>query len=85
MKLFWIGIALAPIIWYVVVKTIWFIFIKQWKAIKEWYIGLAIVQWPAMLLVVLGTKVIRTKNCKVMTYEGRVWYSPTVKGFAPKD
>ena len=84
MKLFWIGILVAPPIWYVVLKALWFIFIKQRNAIRDWYMGLPIVQWPAMLLVVLGTKAIKVKNCKVMKYDGRVWYSPTVKGFETK-
>ncbi len=85
MKLFWIGILVGPVVWLIVAKTLWFIFIKQWKAIREWYVGLPIIQWPAMLMLVLATKVIRQKHCEVLRYNSgsgmRVWYSPKVKGF----
>ena len=81
MKLFWIGLIVAPIVWYIFLKTIWFIFVKQWKAIKNWYWGLPIIQWPAMMLIVIGTKVIHKKYCKTMRYENRLWYSPMVEQF----
>jgi len=85
LKLFWLGAILGPLVWYVVLKTVWFIFIKQWRAIKDWYLGLPLVQWPAMLLLIIGTKVIRKKHCEVMRYNGRIWYSPKVAGFVIED
>jgi hypothetical protein len=79
-KLFWIGVLCAPIPWLITVWFLWWLS-KQRKNIREWYMGLPLVQWPAMLLVVLGTKVLQRKHCEIMRYNGRVWYSPLVKGF----
>ena len=79
--IFWYGVALAPIAWLIVLSIAGFSF-RQGKAIKEWYIGLPIVQWPAMWLVILGCKVLRTKKyCHFMPYDGRYWLSPNVNGF----
>lgn len=85
MKLFWLGIVIGPLLWFIVIKTLWFIFVKQGKAIRDWYTGLPLVQWPAMFLLILGTKAIHKKHCEVMKYNGRIWYSPKVTGFQLED
>lgn len=80
-KLFWYGILVSPIIWLAILCIAGFSF-RQLKAIREWYFGLPIVQWPAMWLVVMGCKVLKIKKyCHFMTYDGRFWLSPNVKGF----
>ena len=86
-KTFLLGLLLGPIPWIILLILLGFSY-RQVKAIREWYLGLPITQWPAMLLVVLGCKVLRTgKYCKFMQYEGRFWVSPMVEGFRlePKD
>ena len=82
----WSGVLLAPVIYGIVMVLLGFSF-RQVRAIKEWYLGLPISQWPAMMLVVAGLKVIRTKKyCHVMNYDGRVWFSPNTEGFKlPED
>lgn len=78
---FWVGIILAPIAWLLILSIAGFSF-RQGKAIREWYIGLPIIQWPAMLLLVIGCKIIRSKKyCHFMDHEGRYWISPNVEGF----
>ena len=77
----WSGILCGPVIW-----LLFFIFLgfsnRQIKAIREWYIGIAINQWWAMWLVVIGCKILRNKNyCLFIPHEGRFWLSPNVKGF----
>lgn len=83
---FWAGVLLAPVAWLLVLSIAGFSF-RQGKAIKEFYIGLPCTQWPAMWLVVIGCKVLRTKKyCHFLPYDGRYWVSPNVKGFeVPKE
>jgi hypothetical protein len=78
---FWWGVLLAPIAWATVILVLAFIS-RQRKAVRKWYIGLPIIQWPAMLLVVIGCKVLqRKKYTEFMQYGGRFWLSPKVAGF----
>jgi hypothetical protein len=77
----WTGIVLAPIFWILLFILLGFAN-RQTKAIKEWYLGLPIVQWPAMWLVIIGCKVLRRKSCFFKHSSGRIWLSPNVRGFA---
>lgn len=81
MKMLWLGVLIGPVIWYVSIRVLYFIFVQQGRAIRKWYVGLPVIQWPAMILIVLGSKFVRTGNCKWMRYENRIWFSPMVKGF----
>ncbi len=82
----WSGILLAPVIYGAVMMLLGFSF-RQVRAVKEWYLGLPITQWPAMMLVVAGLKVVRTKKyCHVINHDGRIWFSPNTEGFKlPED
>lgn len=74
----WIGLILGPIAWYLVIKIIRGVYML----ITQWLMGLPLVQWPAMMLVVLGCKFLRDpKYCQFMRYNDRFWISPGVSGF----
>jgi len=78
---FWFGVILAPVLWFLILSLAGFSF-RQGRAIKEWYVGLPIAQWPAMFLLVIACKVIRSKKyCHFMNYDGRYWISPNVEDF----
>ena len=79
---FWVGVLCAPLFYYVVLRTLWWVFIKQRRAIIDWYWGLPFIQYPSMWLVVMGCRRLKDgKLCQFMTYEGRFWISPSVQGF----
>lgn len=83
-----LGLILGPLVWFLIAKIVWTI-TKQHKAISTWYRGLPLIQYPALFLVILGMKVIKQKNCKVLFYndgEGkRIWLSPNTEGFKIAD
>lgn len=77
----WLNVLLvAPIFWIIAFFIIRWVG-KQYQNWFHWYKGLAIIQYPALFLVVIGCKVLRTKHCKVMTYNNRTWLSPETSGF----
>lgn len=82
---FWLGFFLFPVIAFIALSLVGFSW-RQLSALKTWYIGLPIVQWPAMWLVVLGCKVLKTKKyCHFLVYNQRYWVSPAVDGFKVPD
>ena len=83
---FWLGFLAFPVIAFALLSLAGFGF-RQSRAIKTWFIGLPIVQWPAMFLVVMGCKVLRLKkHCHFMQYDRRYWISPNTDGWKfPED
>lgn len=77
---FWLGTLVGPFIWLTILWLLWRL-LAQREAIRSWYRGLPLIQWPAMMLIVLGSKVIQSKYCEWMQYNGRFWLSPKVEGF----
>jgi uncharacterized membrane protein YoaT (DUF817 family) len=79
---FWIGFLSFPGIALIALSFAGFSY-RQSRAIRTWFIGLPIVQWPAMFLVVLGCKVLRSKKyCHYMQYDQRFWISPNTEGWS---
>jgi ABC-type dipeptide/oligopeptide/nickel transport system permease subunit len=77
----WLGFLSFPVIALVLLSLAGFGF-RQMRAVKTWFVGLPIVQWPAMFLVVAGCKVLRAKKyCHFMQYEHRYWISPNTDGW----
>lgn len=70
----------APIFWSLLYSFIALV-ARERRAWFEWYYGLPLVQYPAMLFVVIGCKHLKTKKCRFMRYENRIWISPNVRGF----
>ncbi len=54
---------------------------REYKAWYRWFKGLPIFQYPAMLLIIIGAKILNNAHCKWMQYENRIWLSPNVRGF----
>jgi hypothetical protein len=83
---FWLNaIILGPLFW-LILLCIGGFGLRQLKAISTWYFGLPINQWPAMCLLVIACKVLKSKRyCHFMTYDGRFWLSPNVDGFKTPD
>ena len=77
----WLTILLiAPLFWFLALMLLLFV-ARQYKAWFTWYKGLPIVQYPAMWFVAIGAKFLNTKHCKWQRYNGRIWFSPMVRGF----
>lgn len=82
---FWIGVIVAPFVWYVAYQILKFLG-NQTKNWRKFFRGLPIVQYPAMWMICIGAKFIQKNHCSFMVYENRWWFSPKVKGFeAPVD
>ena len=82
----WLGFFSFPVIALIVLSLAGFGF-RQARALRSWYIGTPCVQWPAMMLVVMGCKVLRAKKyCHYMVYNQRHWISPNTDGWkVPED
>lgn len=79
LKYWWI-LLVGPVVTVAEILILWWV-ARQTRAIYEWYRGLPLYQWPAMMLIVLGSRGVRGKYCKFMRYENRFWISPEVAGF----
>lgn len=78
----WLGFLSFPLIAFAALSLAGFGW-RQLKAIKTWYIGLPIVQWPVAFLVVLGCKVLRAnkRHCHFLIANQRYWISPNTDGW----
>lgn len=70
----------APVFWIGVYSLIALV-AREYRSWAQWYYGLPIIQYPSMWFVVMGSKHLRTKHCRFMKYENRIWISPNVRGF----
>lgn len=77
----WVVAALVgPVFWLVVIAVMrWLLF--ELKAIRKWYFGLPIYQYPAMLLIILGTRHIQKPYGEWKRFDGRWWYTINSQGF----
>ncbi len=79
-KQFWEGFVAFPVVLIVAILLL-ILIAREYRAWKEWFKGLPIFQYPAMLMLVLSCKILNLKHCKWMQYENRIWLSPMVSGF----
>lgn len=80
MSPFWRGFASFPICLLIAIFST-LIATREYRAWYQWFKGLPIFQYPAMLMLIIAAKVLNVHHCKWMNYEDRVWLSPRVRGF----
>ena len=75
---------LGPILWLFLIFGLKFL-VKELKAIRKWYYGLPIYQYPAMLLIILGARHICKPYGEWKKFEGRWWFTIKSQGFIVED
>lgn len=80
MSAFWKGFVAFPISLILLILLLLLI-AREYRAWYQWFKGLPVFQYPAMLLLIIGAKILNNSHCKWMRYENRLWLSPKVRGF----
>lgn len=74
------ALIVGPTFWLLLIAFLkWVLF--ELKAIKKWYFGLPIYQYPAMLLIILGARHIKKPYGMWRKMDGRWWLSVNTTGF----
>lgn len=75
---------IGPIFWIVFIGILTFT-VKELKAIRKWYWGLPIYQYPAMLLIILGARHILKPYGEWKKFDGRWWLTIKTQGFISEE
>lgn len=83
-RLWLFTIVIGPLFWAVVTVLV-MLLRKEMKAIRKWYYGLPLYQYPAMLIVLLGVRHLQKPYGEWRKMDGRFWFTIKTTGFLVED
>lgn len=74
------ALTVGPLAWLIFIFAVRFL-LKEFRAVRKWYWGLPIYQYPAMLLIVLGARHIRKPYGEWKKFDDHWWFTVKTPGF----